>query len=273
MIARVFPRRTKATPTDEYAFIGDIPLFLPPDISEVHVSCTFTWDIPEAERLAKAWARIAPVKLGGPAFGDPGGEFVPGMYIKEGYTITSRGCNNRCWFCLVPKREGGLRELDIKPGSDVLDNNLLACSEAHIRAVFEMLKGQKGVVLTGGIDAGLLQPWHVDLFARAKVSEAFFAYDSAEGWPQLVQAAEILKANSWYSPRRARCYVLCGYPGDKIEAAEKRCLDTLRLGYFPFAMFYRDAAGRQIRTKEWAAFQRVWTRPAIIQAIAKEARK
>ena len=62
LIARVFPRRTKATPRDEYAFIGDVPLFLPPDISEVHVSVTFTWDLKEAERLARAWSRVAPVK-------------------------------------------------------------------------------------------------------------------------------------------------------------------------------------------------------------------
>ena len=39
MIARVFPRRTSATPDDELAFIGDPPLFLP-GMDEVHVSCS-----------------------------------------------------------------------------------------------------------------------------------------------------------------------------------------------------------------------------------------
>lgn len=61
-IARVFPRATACTPKDEYAFVGDIPLFFPEDITEVHVSVTFSWDLPEAERLARAWGRIAPVK-------------------------------------------------------------------------------------------------------------------------------------------------------------------------------------------------------------------
>ena len=272
-IARVFPRRTKATPDDEYAFIGDIPLFLPPDISEVHVSCTFSWDIPEAERLAKAWARIAPVTLGGPAFGDRGGEFTPGMYLKRGYTITSRGCDNRCWFCSVPWREGALREIEIREGNDVLDNNLLACSSAHIRAVFAMLERQPNARLSGGVDAGLLEPWHVELFAAAKISEAFFSYDAPEGWGQLVKAAEILKANSWYTPHKARCYVLCGYPGDTIDAAEKRCEDTLRLGFYPFAMFYRDTEGRQIKSKKWGDFQRRWTKPAIIYTTWRKMRE
>ena len=34
-IARVFPRKTKATPTDSLAFIGEPPLFLP-DADEVY---------------------------------------------------------------------------------------------------------------------------------------------------------------------------------------------------------------------------------------------
>jgi hypothetical protein len=64
------------------------------------------------------------------------------MYLKHGYVITSRGCNNACWFCKVPTREGGLRELPITAGHNILDDNFLGCSEKHIRAVFEMLKTQ-----------------------------------------------------------------------------------------------------------------------------------
>ena len=70
MIARVFPRKTTATPLDEYAFVGEPGLFIPDDITEVHVSVTFTWDKPIAERLARIWERYAPVKVGGTAYGD-----------------------------------------------------------------------------------------------------------------------------------------------------------------------------------------------------------
>lgn len=268
-IARVFPRRTKATPRDEYAFIGDVPLFLPPDISEVHVSVTFTWDLKEAERLARAWSRVAPVKIGGPATGERGGDFVPGMYLARGYVVTSRGCPNHCWFCEVPRREGTLRELPVTEGGNVLDDNLLACSEAHIRRVFEMLSRQSNVMLSGGLEAKRLAPWHVELFEKAKVKEAFFAFDTPDDWEPLVQAAEILKASEWYRPYKARCYILCGYPGDTIQAAEQRCLDTLRLGLYPFAMYYRDKAGKQTKDKDWTRFQTSWTRPAAINATAR----
>ena len=32
---------------------------------EVHVSVTFTWDLPKAERLADLWKYVAPIKIGG----------------------------------------------------------------------------------------------------------------------------------------------------------------------------------------------------------------
>jgi hypothetical protein len=68
-VARVFPRRTNASPTDEYAFFGPPGMFLP-EITEVHVSVAFTYDLPRAEMLAKEWGHVArpPVfkmKLGG----------------------------------------------------------------------------------------------------------------------------------------------------------------------------------------------------------------
>ncbi|MGC7872590.1 hypothetical protein ACPUYX_13805 [Desulfosporosinus sp. SYSU MS00001] len=101
-VARVFPRITKATPNDELAFYDCPPMFIP-DIDEVHISVAFTYDVPKAEWLAKQWeAAGLPVKIGGPAFDAPGGDFIPGMYIKKGYVITSRGCPNNCWFCRVP---------------------------------------------------------------------------------------------------------------------------------------------------------------------------
>ena len=56
--------------------------------------------------------------------------------------------------------------------------------------------------------------------------------------------------------------MLIGYPGDTMEAAEERLLDTYRAGFWPFAMLYRDKSGRQ--SNEWHKFQRMWVKPSII---------
>lgn len=86
-IARVFPRRTKATPDDPLAFTGPPPFLDLPEIDEVHISATWTYDKPLAEELAYQWEMVGvPVIVGGPAYDDPGGEFTPGLYLKRGYT-------------------------------------------------------------------------------------------------------------------------------------------------------------------------------------------
>jgi hypothetical protein len=104
-IARVFPRRTSATPTDALAFTRVLEVQGTPDIDEIHISVAFTYDMPKAEWM-EAQLRVmgVPVKMGGPAFGQPSGEFSSGMYVKPEITHTSRGCPNRCGFCSVWRR-------------------------------------------------------------------------------------------------------------------------------------------------------------------------
>jgi len=192
---RVFPRRTKWTPADPDAYVGEMPLYigqLYPRTIPVKVSATFTWDRKAALRLAKSWrVHFRDVEVSGPAFNDPGGEFTPEMFVKEGVVVTSQGCPKACSFCLVPKREGHIRELQIKDGWNVFDNNLLACSREHIEAVFEMLRRQpQPAHFTGGLDKTLLEPWHVDLLKSIRFKRAWFACDSESGFPALEPEVE-----------------------------------------------------------------------------------
>jgi hypothetical protein len=264
-IARVFPRVTNATPSDELCFYGGPGMF-PPEVDEVHVSVAFTYDLPKAEQLAEEWQHVAPVKIGGPALDEPGGEFVPGRYLKKGYTLTSRGCPNKCWFCAVWQREGGtIRELPIKDGNNILDDNLLACSESHIREVFAMLKRQEygRPMFTGGLEAARLKDWHVDLLRKLHPKEIFFAYDTRDDYEPLVEAGKrLLEAGFTVASHTLRAYVLIGYPNDTFEKAEGRLTDTIKAGFLPMAMLYRDEKGQV--TKEWEKFQRFWARPATV---------
>ena len=148
-IARVFPRRTSATPHDELAFVGAITMetiaaIARAEPSEIHISATFTWDLPDVDELYESYSVFGvPVEVGGPAFGDRMGDFVPGMYIREGLVFTSRGCNKNCWFCSVPKCcNGEIRELPIVDGWNILDDNVLATSMEHFRGVCNMLMRQ-----------------------------------------------------------------------------------------------------------------------------------
>lgn len=269
-IIRVFPRKTNATPDDADVRIKTFPgLFDQAD--EIHISVAFTWDIPWAEMAAKQWEAVAPVKLGGPAFNEVGNDFIPGRYMKKGYVITSRGCPNRCWFCSVPRREGfQLRELPITDGWIVTDDNLLACSESHINGVFEMLRRQpKRPQFVGGLEARLLTADMAKRLKEIKPDSLYFAYDTPDDYEPLVHANKyLLDAGFTRSSHDLKCYVLVGYPKDTFEDAEKRLIDTIKAGYMPMAMLYRDKEGKN--PKEWKRFQEVWVNKSNVGAKMRE---
>jgi len=270
-IMRVFITDTKATPKDQLVRINQGPAWFD-EADEVHISVTFSWDRQRAEELAEEWKSVARVRVGGPAYSVPGGEFIPGMYAKEGYTITSRGCPNRCWFCSVWKREGHkVRELPIRPGWNVLDDNLLACSDTHIRAVFAMLQKQKRKPeFTGGLEAARLKPWQAEALRALKTKQVFLAYDTPDDLEPLRAAGKMLLDAGFTTASHAlRCYVLCGWPdgeghppADTFEEARHRMTEALNAKFTPMAMVYRGEDGR--KGDGWAAFQRSWARPALI---------
>ena len=267
VVARVFPRKTSASPDDPLAFFGDPPK-IPPLIDEVHVSVAFTYDLPRARELKRSWSHVAPVRIGGPAIGDIGGFFVPGMYLKKGYTITSRGCPNQCWFCDVWKREGPTRELPIIDGWNLLDSNILACSDQHIKNVFAMLNNQRERIhITGGLEAARLLPWHVDLLWEIRPKQMFFAYDEPCDLEPLVEAGRLLRLAD-FTRSHLRCYVLIGHPKDRIPEAEKRLVEAWKAGFMPFAMLWKNKKGET--SKDWRKFQRLWSRPALTKKIIRK---
>lgn len=274
-LIRVFPRKTKATPDDELVFFGEPTLeawF--PEADEVHVDVTFTADKPKAEMLAEQWNRVAPTKIGGVAYGDRGLEFIPGRYIKQGYVFTSRGCPRRCWFCSVWKRDPNVRTLPINDGWNILDDNLLACPEDHVRAVFAMLARQgRQIEFTGGLEALALQDYQVDLLANMRPRpNCFFAYDPGDPFETLKSAADRLIAAGFTArSHRLRAYVLIGYPKDTFGEATKRLEQMLSIGFTPHAMLWQPetpSAEKHRPKPEWKKFQRQWARPTIIHAKA-----
>jgi len=269
-IARVFPRRTNATPDDPLAFVGMPDLLAPEWLDEVHISVAFTYDMPLIDKLAEAWGmRTGRLSIGGPGTGMRGEQFTPGVYLKKGYVITSRGCPHSCWYCSVHDREGDVRELPITEGWNVLDDNLLACSEKHITNVFKMLMEAKKVFhqpiqFTGGFEAGRFHAWMVEWLLRIKPKQIFFAYDY-ESYKNLEILEEVNRKliSAGISKNSLRCYVLIGCKYDTFEEAEKRLLEVVEAGYIPMAMLYRDENGNY--KKDWTKFQKEWARPAIMR--------
>lgn len=272
-IIRVFPIRTKSTPDDPYAFIGypseDESL---PYHDEVHISCTFTWDKPLCRQLKCWWEGFTskPVKLGGVAFGSPSDNFIPGMYVKEGITFTTRGCNNKCPWCIVPKNEGVLQELPIVPGNIIQDNNFLQASPEHKDRVFEMLKTQRRIEFKGGLECKLIDDDFLyrcqDLGLR-KIKSLWIACDTHGAIPLMEKTVKRLHETG-FNQNKIYCYTLIG---DDMEENEERCRAIYDAGAMPHAQLFREFSEEKIKySTDWNKFERMWKRPPATKSHMKK---
>lgn len=264
-ILRVFPKRTSYTPDDELVCIG-MPQFIIPEHDEVHISCAFTWDKKECEELAFQWEcrTNKPVKVGGVAYNDPAIDFTPGLYVKKGIIFTTRGCNNNCPWCMVPKNEGKFRELQIYEGNIIQDNNFLQASRKHKEKVFDMLRGQNSICFKGGLEANLIDDHFVDNITSLRISELWLACDTDSALPALKKACKKL-TKAGFNRNKIHCYAL-SY-GKDMEKDEARCREIYEAGAMPFMQLYRDFSENKTEySAEWNKFQRMWSRPAATRA-------
>lgn len=147
----------------------------------------------------------------------------------------------------------------------MLDDNLLACSDEHIRAVFAMLERQHygRPEFTGGLEAGKLKPWHVEELLKLNPAAMYFAYDDPAKYEPLVAAGRMFREQGFTnSKHNLLAYVLIGYNRDTFDKATDRLTDTIRAGFMPMAMLWMDKKGRQ--DPAWKLFQREWANKWIV---------
>jgi hypothetical protein len=75
---------------------------------------------------------------------------------------------------------------------------------------------------------------------------------------------KLFRAADYASRSTLRAYVLIGYPGDALDAVERRLQRVKDLGVCPMAMLYRDTSGVASLDADWKRLQRLWARPALI---------
>lgn len=221
------------------------------DGDTAYVSAVFSWNVEKAY-MRCVWLKSAGyhVRCGGQSVAmnpeifsefDTSGEVNALSHHNPDAVFTSRGCIRHCSFCLVPKLEGGLRELpdwEVKP--IVCDNNLLATSVAHFDRVIERLMEHRitGIDFNQGLDARILTDHHAEQFARLpKDTLIRLAWDNVETERLYLQAFEKLIA-AGVKAKQIRTYVLIGYK-DTPEDARYRLEKIRALGALPNPMRYQ----------------------------------
>lgn len=139
------------------------------------------------------------------------------IYPECDYAIgyLTRGCPNRCRWCVVPKKEGNIRPYQawrdlVRPDTDklvLMDNNILAC-EYGIEQLAGLIGSGYKIDLNQGMDARLVTPEIADILARLKwISYLRFSCDQESQIGPILQTCELLKERG-VKPYRVFVYLL-----------------------------------------------------------------
>lgn len=229
-----------------------------PDL--VYISCIFSWSRRQALGLAKFYPE-AEIKIGGSGFNlkdelTSEAEHVTPDYdlygMEHSMGFTSRGCTRNCPWCIVPKKEGMIREHSplseiIDPRHDkllLLDNSFLASPRATEK-LQELIERKIKVSFNQGNDIRLVNEENAALLAKTEYRDSdfnerrlYFSLDLPSIESQAVEGIETL-GNAGIPPGHLMFYVLCGFNTTHEEDYHR--FEVLNsLGVDPFIMKYNN---------------------------------
>ena len=132
--------------------------------------------------------------------------------------FTTRGCIRNCKFCIVPEKEGKIREhaeveefLNHKSNMVVLlDNNFLA-QPSHIKKLQKYIDKNWRMDFNQGLDARLVNKENANLLAKIKHKETIrFAWDRIKDESKIMRGLEFVTM-AGIRPRNITVYVLIGF--------------------------------------------------------------
>lgn len=174
---------------------------------------------------------------------------------KEAYGFLTRGCPNKCPWCIVPSKEGVIRpHADIteflagRKRAILMDNNVLA-SDGGLSQIEKIADLGIRVDFNQGLDARIVagNPDIARLLARVKwIKRIRFACDTKAQMSSIENVVRLLGSHGIKS-EKIFCYVLVKQDTDD---ALERLRFLKELGITPFAQPYRDFDGKTKITRE-----------------------
>lgn len=224
-----------------------------PDYDVVCFSVIFSWDVPKAVQEAKyAISNGKQVMIGG------GGTYVNRNYIERETGVRpyfravdeleqvdarfkmvyfTRGCAEKCSFCIVPKIEGQNIILNKKsyPAKVLMDNNLSELPIEYQEYIVEryLSEGITSVDANSGFEPKGINEFVVRLFDQLPLRWWRVGFDEIGEEKQFLESVKTIQA---FSKKKIRAYTMIGH--ETIDQCRYRCEKVIELGCEPVPQAY-----------------------------------
>ena len=196
------------------------------------------------------------------------------MYPKCDHAIgfLTRGCTNNCSWCIVPKKEGGIRPYrawnEVKRADKrnivFMDNNVLAC-DWGIEQIEEMIGEDVRIDFNQGLDARLITDDVAAILAQLKwIRFIRMSCDTDAMLPVVLKAVNRL-GKYGVLPYRIFVYLLV----QDVKSTEQRAIRLRDAGVEVFAQPYRDFSNSIEPTQEQKDLARWVNRKEIFKLVPR----
>lgn len=252
---------------DHVNLIKGIPSTAPleqPD--KAYISCIFFQNTEAVKDYAAQFS--CPVEIGGSGVDLKKELSYEIEHIRPDYSLynldfslgfTSRGCIRKCGFCVVPEKEGMIRDNApisefLLPGHKkvvLLDNNFQASPRWRENIAF-LVEHDLKVSFNQGLDIRLVTKEFAQSLVKTKyytwtfkTRSLYFAFDSISIEKSVIRGIKKL-TEAGIRPGHLMFYVLVGY--DTTFEQDMHRINVLRnLGAKPFVMIYNQSKERDLR--------------------------
>lgn len=192
--------------------------------------------------------------------------------LTSAYGFLTRGCPNKCSWCIVPEKEGNIKEymdieefLDMKKSAILMDNNVLA-SEFGIKQIEKIIKLGIKIDFNQGLDARLIDRSMAKLLSKVKwLNPLRMSCDTISMIKPVKKAMRYLREYDC-KPSNYFIYLLV----KDIDTSLRRANLLKKWNLDPFAQPYQDFKNNIKPTKEQKNFSRWVNHKAIFKSVKYE---
>ena len=191
----------------------------------------------------------------------PDYSIYPTIDSRTAYGFLTRGCPNRCRWCVVPQKEGAIRPyMDVDDiainGRDhliLMDNNVLAC-DYGLSQIEKIVSRKYHVDFNQALDARLVTTDVARLLAKVKwIKRIRFGCDTSGQIDNCERAINLIRTAGYCGEFLLYCIIM-----DFDESYQRICHWREDKKVIPFAQPFRDPHNPHQRIPQWQKDMSRW---------------